>query len=144
MFRVIAVTAMAALAAAQSEFSANDGSINIETREGENKSSFQSHTFSDPYTPCYNLVARVRIRKTRACCGKVTMTTSAKSLMDLLSKLLTTCSGTPVVTLLAVLPEETVMVEQSGASSLCEGQMPARASALIDVCTERSCRRLCV
>ena len=37
MFRVIAVTAMAALAAAQSEFSANDGSINIETREGENK-----------------------------------------------------------------------------------------------------------
>ena len=37
MFRIIAVTAMAALAAAQSEFSANDGSINIETREGENK-----------------------------------------------------------------------------------------------------------
>ena len=30
MFRIIAVTAMAALAAAQSEFSANDGSINIE------------------------------------------------------------------------------------------------------------------
>ena len=37
MFRIIAVTAMAALAAAQSEFSANDGSINVETREGENK-----------------------------------------------------------------------------------------------------------
>ena len=35
MFRVIAVTALAALAAAQSEFSASDGAINIETREGK-------------------------------------------------------------------------------------------------------------
>ena len=37
MFRIIAVAAMVALAAAQSEFSANDGSINVETREGENE-----------------------------------------------------------------------------------------------------------
>ena len=44
MFRIIAVTAMAALAAAQSEFSANDGSINIETREGEN-TAFISYLF---------------------------------------------------------------------------------------------------
>ena len=51
MFHIIAVTAMAALAAAQSEFSANDGSINVETREGENKALFQSHSFEDPPDP---------------------------------------------------------------------------------------------
>ena len=40
MFRVIAVTtALAALAAAQSEFSASNGGINIETREGETATS---------------------------------------------------------------------------------------------------------
>jgi len=36
MFRVITIVALAALAAAQSpEIQSNDGSINIETREGE-------------------------------------------------------------------------------------------------------------
>ena len=36
MFRVFAVTALAAVAAAQSpELQSNDGSINVETREGE-------------------------------------------------------------------------------------------------------------
>ena len=36
MYRVIALTALAAVAAAQSsELQSNDGSINIETREGE-------------------------------------------------------------------------------------------------------------
>jgi len=34
MLRVIAVTALAALAAAQSEIQSNDGSLNIETRDG--------------------------------------------------------------------------------------------------------------
>ena len=73
MFRIIAVTAMAALAAAQSEFSANDGSINIETREGENKVFISIPLLFGSNTPCYNLVALVRIRKTGACRGKVTI-----------------------------------------------------------------------
>ena len=52
MFRIIAVTAMAALAAAQSEFSANDGSINVETREGENKVFISiSHLFDPTLHP---------------------------------------------------------------------------------------------
>ena len=71
------------------------GALTSRPKKVRTRTSFQSHSF---YLGSNNdLVAQVRIRtrKTRACCGKVNMTTSAKSLMDLLSKLLTTRSGTP-------------------------------------------------
>ena len=62
MYRVIALTALAAVAAAQSpELQSNDGSINMETREGETAlepgaaalSSALSESSSPPFSHTY-------------------------------------------------------------------------------------------